>query len=251
MNFKDHFSGHSEHYRAYRPGYPESLFSTLASLTDETRLAWDCATGTGQAAKSLAGYFEEVIATDASSNQIANAETIEGVTYKVAPAERSGIASSSIDLITVAQAIHWFDLTAFSSEANRTLKDRGILAAWTYGLLTIEEDIDEIIQRFYRDIVGAYWPFERKLVESGYANLQMPFEEISIAPIEMTEAWSFRDLIGYLNTWSAVKGYEKEHGQNPLEIVYDELQQQWGKPRFERLSRWPLFVKVWRKTNNP
>ena len=222
MSFKDHFSGHSSQYSAYRPSYPDSLFSWLAALCAERHLAWDCATGSGQAAAGLIGHFDKVIATDASANQIADAIDADRITYEVAPAEKSGIAANSVDLITVAQALHWFDIPAFTAEANRVLKTDGILAVWTYGLLTFDSGLNEIIEHLYGDIIGEYWPFERTMVESGYADIEMPFLEVAAEPLEMTEVWKFAELIGYLNTWSAVKAYEKERGRNPLDLVQAE-----------------------------
>jgi ubiquinone/menaquinone biosynthesis C-methylase UbiE len=148
MTFKDHFSGHSQEYRKFRPLYPAELFSHLASLCAEKELAWDCATGSGQAAMGLGEHFREVIATDASVNQIANASPSPGVTYCVAHAENSRIKSGSVDLITVAQALHWFNISAFADESNRVLKDRGILAVWTYGLLSFDDELDSIVEKF-------------------------------------------------------------------------------------------------------
>jgi SAM-dependent methyltransferase len=247
MNFKDHFSGHSRQYSAFRPRYPDTLFSWLSSLCKEHRLAWDCATGSGQAATGLIGYFDQVIATDASANQISDAIQAPGVSYSVASAEMSGISSDSVDLITVAQALHWFDIHAFAAEAHRVLKVDGVLAVWTYGLVSFGEGLDEIIGRLYADIVGEYWPPERKLVESGYAGVQLPLTEIPAEAMEMTETWKFANLIGYLNTWSAVKTYEKARGSSPLESVRSDLLHNWGEPNDSRIAAWPLSLKVWRK----
>lgn len=247
MSFKDHFSGHSGQYSAFRPGYPDTLFSLLSSLCKEQTLAWDCATGSGQAAIGLAEYFDEVIATDASANQISNAAQTPGVCYKVASAEISGISSGSVDLITVAQALHWFDIHAFAAEALRVLKDAGVLAVWSYGLVSFGEGLDEIIGRLYRDIVGEYWPAERKLVESGYAGIQMPLTEIPVDPMEMTETWKFANLIGYLNTWSSVNAYERDKGSSPLDSVHSDLLRNWGEPNDSRVAAWPLSLKLWRK----
>jgi len=250
MTFKDHFSGHSQEYSAFRPHYPAHLFSSLASLCASHGLAWDCATGSGQAAIGLAEYFREVIATDASTAQISNAIQKAGVTYSVAHAESSGIQADSVDLITVAQALHWFDISAFSVEVNRVLKENGVLAAWTYGLITFNEGIDEVVRSLYCDIVGEFWPFERKLVEGGYSEIDLPFDEIPIADLAMTENWSFNDLLGYLNTWSASKAYAKEYGRSPLELVRNDMLQEWGDPATLRMATWPLMVRGWRKTHN-
>jgi ubiquinone/menaquinone biosynthesis C-methylase UbiE len=250
MSFNDHFSGHSAQYCAFRPRYPDSLFLWLSSLCGAHSLAWDCATGSGQAATSLTRYFDKVIATDASSNQISNAEATPGVVYRVATAEDSGIEADSVDLITVAQALHWFDIPAFALEAARVLKADGVLAVWTYGLMEFGGGLNEVIAHLYGDIVGKYWPFERKMVESGYESVEMPFEEIPTETFEMSENWSFSNLIGYLNTWSAVKAYEKDQGSNPLDAIHHDLLKQWGDIGEQRIATWPLATKVWRKPHN-
>jgi len=247
MTFKDYFSGHARDYSAFRPRYPAHLFSYLASLCVTRGLAWDCATGSGHAAMGLIEHFREVIATDASENQIVNARPARGIAYSVARAESSGMESASADLITVAQALHWFDIDAFAEEANRVLKEQGVLAVWTYGLLTFGEGLDPIVEHFYSDIVGDYWPFERRMVESGYAEIVMPFDEISAEPVDMTEYWKFADLLGYLSTWSAVRAYEEAQGSNPLERVHDEMLREWGDPATVRAATWPLSMRIWRK----
>lgn len=247
MNFKDHFSGHSAQYSEFRPRYPDGLFSWLSSLCEEHNCAWDCATGSGQAAASLVEHFGKVIATDASANQISDAAVTDGVSYKVATAENSGITPNSIDLITVAQALHWFDIPAFEAEADRVLKDDGILAVWTYGLLEFGTELDKTLEHFYSGIVGEHWPFERKMVESGYAQVQLSFTEVPAATMEMTESWGFADLLGYLNTWSAVKAFEKDQGHNPIEKIEADLLRQWGNIDTKRTVTWPLYVKAYRK----
>jgi SAM-dependent methyltransferase len=231
----------------FRPHYPKHLFVYLASLCNAHDVAWDCATGSGQAAIGLAEKFHEVIATDASENQILNATPVKGVTYSVAPAEQSDLPANSVDLITVAQALHWFDIAAFTAEADRVLKTQGVLAVWTYGVLTVDNELDSIIEHFYSDIIGKYWPFERQMVEGGYADIEMPFNEVPTNPMEMTEHWHFATLIGYLNTWSAVRAYEKEQGQNPLDLVYDDLLKAWGDPAREHIVTWTLILRAWQK----
>ena len=177
-SFKDHFSAHASAYARYRPRYPEALFAYLASLCPAHDLAWDCATGNGQAARSLTEHFARVVATDASADQLAHAAPHEQITYHVAPAAQSPLASHSADLVTVAQALHWLDLDAFYAEVRRVLKPGGVLAVWTYGLLRINPAVDAVIQRLYTDIVGAYWPPERRHVEDGYRALAFPFDAI-------------------------------------------------------------------------
>jgi len=245
--FKDHFSESSGDYNKYRPEYPLELFTWLSSITHAHSLAWDCATGTGQSAIALSKHFAEVIATDASESQISHAGRCEKVTYKVATAENSGLESASVDLITVAQALHWFDLDAFASEVNRVLKPGGILSAWTYNLLSVSGNIDRLINHLYSSVLGDYWPKERALVEEGYKDIRFPFNEVSPPEFYMADEWDLSQLMGYLGTWSATKKYRKQTGINPLMDIYEDLLVEWGVPEIKRTIRWPLSVKVWQK----
>src|SRR5205823_14427789 len=165
-------------YSRFRPHYPDELFRYLASIVPGKELAWDCATGNGQAAVALAGEFEHVVATDASEKQITNTTPHPRVEYRIAPAENSGIDSNTIDLVTIAQALHWFDLDRFYSEAQRVLKPRGVLAAWVYSLLRTAPAIDAVVNHYYSNVVGAFWPAERALVEK-FDQLPFPFPEIA------------------------------------------------------------------------
>jgi SAM-dependent methyltransferase len=177
MTFKDHFSRQAADYAKFRPSYPRELFDYLGTIAPSRQLAWDCGAGNGQAAVPLASVFDRVIATDASEKQISNAQPHERVEYHVAPAENRGVESETLDLIMVAQALHWFDLDRFYTEARRVLKPDGVLAASAYNLLHIEPVIDEVVNRYYYEVVGPFWPPERKLVEQ-FANLLFPFHEI-------------------------------------------------------------------------
>jgi SAM-dependent methyltransferase len=184
MMFKDHFSKQAAGYAKFRPRYPQKLFDYLGSIAPSRQVAWDCATGNGQAAVGLASVFDRVTATDASEKQIANAESHERVDYRVAPAENSGIGSGTIDLIMVAQALHWFDLGRFYEEARRVLKNDGPCAASAYNLLHVEPDIDEVVNRYYYEVVGPFWPPERKLVEQ-FADLPFPFHQVDAPRFEI------------------------------------------------------------------
>lgn len=246
-SFNDHFSGHSREYRAFRPDYPNHYFAHLASLCTRRDLAWDCATGSGQAAAGLSRFFAQVIATDASANQLASAPEIAGVSYRVALAEQSGLDSGTVDLVSVAQALHWFDIEAFGREARRVLKPGGVLAVSTYGLLGFDTALDEIIARFNDEIVADYWPFDRSLVETAYAGVEMPLEPIEVPPMAMTLRWRFADLIGYFDTWTAVREYRRINGSDPLELVRPALRDAWGNPHEAREATWPLAIRAWRK----
>src|SRR5947209_4239229 len=243
MTFKDHFSRQAADYAKFRPGYPQQLFDYLGSIAPSRQLAWDCGTGNGQAAVGLASLFDRVIATDASEKQIAKADPHERVEYRVAPAENSGIESETIDLIMVAQALHWFDLPRFYEEARRALKSNGVLAASAYDLLHIEPAIDAVVNRYYYEVVGPFWPPERELVEN-FADLPFPFHEIDPPKFEMTAQWNLDHLIGYLRTWSSTQPFMAANGADPLEQIIDELRRAWGNPQEVRTVLWPLILRL-------
>ncbi|HEU5312342.1 MAG TPA: class I SAM-dependent methyltransferase [Candidatus Udaeobacter sp.] len=243
MSFKDHFSAQAADYAIFRPSYPPELFDYLGTVVLSHQFAWDCGTGNGQAAVALALVFDRVIATDASEKQIANAEPRERVEYRVAPAENSGIESGTIDLIMVAQALHWFDLDRFYAEARRVLKPDGVLAASAYNLLHIEPAIDEVVNQYYYEVVGPFWPPERQLVEQ-FADLPFPFHKIDPPKFEMTAQWNLDHLVGYLGTWSSTQRFIAAKGSDPLEQVTDELRNAWGDPQQTRKVIWPLTLRV-------
>lgn len=245
--FKDHFSTKSDHYQRYRPGYPAQLFEYLAGISPSRSRAWDCATGTGQAARQLAVYFEHVIATDASEQQIAQSNRDERIEYRVLPAEQPDFSADSIDLITVAQALHWFDQTRFYRAARHVLKPDGILAVWSYNLLSIRPEIDFILNHFYHDIVGDYWPPERKLIEQGYPPQPAIFTRVNAPEFAMQAEWPLADLIGYLGTWSASRYYQAEKNIDPVNVIRDELNQAWGDAQVSRLVNWPLSLHIGKK----
>ncbi|HRF45588.1 MAG TPA: class I SAM-dependent methyltransferase [Candidatus Competibacteraceae bacterium] len=245
LPFNDHFAPVAPHYARFRPTYPEALFAWLATATPGRERAWDCAAGNGQATLDLARYFRYVIATDASRTQIDAAPPHPNVEYRVAPAEASGLADASVDLITVAQALHWFDLDRFYGETRRVLKPGGILAAWTYGVLVIEDArVNTCVLTFYRETAGPCWPSERRHVESGYRTLPFPFREIPAPAFCMTAAWTLPELLGYIRSWSATGRYLTEHGVDPVNELAMELAPLWGSPATRRQVNWPLSLRV-------
>jgi SAM-dependent methyltransferase len=245
-SFKDHFSGHAADYRAYRPTYPTELFAYLASLAPGHELVWDCGTGSGQAAVALADHFDRVFATDASAQQLENAEPHKKVEYRVAPAEACPLPDGSADLVTVAQALHWFDHPRFFAEVSRVCKPRGVLAAWTYDFHSVDEALDPILKRFQDAFVGPYWPPERALVMAGYRTIPFPFEAIEAPPFSLTAEWDLPRLLGYMNTWSALKRFVQAKGFNPLERLADDFRAAWGDPATVRTVRWLLAMRVGR-----
>lgn len=245
-NFKDHFSKQSKGYSQFRPLYPEALYRHLSDICIGHKRVWDCATGTGQAARGLAEYFDHIVATDGSEKQIENAHGPDNVSFRVASAENSGLDASSVDLITVAQALHWFDHEAFFQEVRRVLKPGGILAVWTYNLLKIDEKIDPILQRFDEDIIGEYWPQERQFVRDDYQTIDLPFDEIAMPAFHMAASWALDDLLGYLATWSSVVRYRQDKGQDPLGQIKSEIITAWGFVPDKKAISWPLSFRVGR-----
>jgi ubiquinone/menaquinone biosynthesis C-methylase UbiE len=246
--FHDHFSNVANRYADYRPHYPEALFEYLATLVLRGSLVWDCAAGNGQASVDLAQRFDRVLATDASQEQIASAKPHPRIEYRVAPANQSGLPDASAGLITVAQALHWFDLERFYAEAKRVLQPGGVLAVWAYGINEVEGDaVNPLVQDFYSNIVGPYWPPERALVESGYRTIPFPFTEIAPPSFRMEARWTLDQLLGYFSTWSATNRFIKATGRNPLESLSDGLARAWGEVDRPRQITWPLSLRIGRK----
>lgn len=246
VSFKDHFSTRSADYATYRPTYPLAVADYLARVCEHPDVALDVGCGTGQMSILLAERFGHVIATDASAQQIAKAEPHAHVEYRVAPAEHSGLPDTSVDLVTAAQAVHWFDLPAFYAEVRRIGKPRSVLALITYGVVQADPEIDPVIQHFYKDVVGPYWPPERKHVERGYRELDFPFEEFQAPPLAIEVSWRAADLIGYADTWSAVREAEKALGRQPIEAFQRDLLDAWGDPDEHRSIRFPLSFRIGR-----
>lgn len=244
--FKDHFSDRAAAYAAHRPSYPVALVEFLAGLTSRPRVAWDCGCGSGQLSLLLATRFERVIATDASAQQIAAATRHPHVDYRCAPAEASGLPNGVVDLAVAAQAAHWFDLTLYYAEVRRVARPGAIVALVTYWLLSIDDSIDPVIRRFYSEVLGPYWPPERRHVETNYGSLPFPFDEIEAPPLEIRVDWALADVLGFVETWSATRAIRQAQGPAPLEAFRREMAQAWGPPRAVRTVRWPLALRVGR-----
>jgi ubiquinone/menaquinone biosynthesis C-methylase UbiE len=243
--FHDHFSGFANRYADFRPHYPAALFDYLATLVPREARVWDCACGNGQATMDLAERFEHVLATDASRQQINSAPTHPRVEFQVAAADQSGLSDASVGLVTVAQALHWFALDHFYAEVRRVLKPGGILAVWAYGLTQAEGGaVNQLVQEFYGETVGPYWPPERRLVEEGYRTLAFPFLELTPPVFHMETHWTLSQLIGYFSTWSATNRFIQATGRNPLEPLTAALTRVWGDARAPRLITWPLSMRV-------
>lgn len=240
MTFRDHFSSGSAGYARFRPHYPDELFAWLAGRAPGTGHAVDVATGTGQAAVALARHFRRVSAFDASQAQIARAEPAPGVTYAVATAEILPLPDAGAEAMTVAQALHWFDLPSFYREARRVLVPGGLLAAWTYNRVQVEPAVDAVIDHLYTEVVGQDWPAGREHVETGYRNLPFPFDPVPAPTFVVRAEWTVEELLGYLGTWSAVHRHRERTGQDALARVDDDLRRAFGTER--RIIHWPLAL---------
>ena len=243
--FIDHFGPVAGAYAHFRPTYPSPLFDWLAAVAPARQRAWDCATGTGQAAIALASHFREVVASDASAAQLAAAGPHPRVSYRLAAAESSCLEANSLDLATVAQAVHWFDRPRYFAEVERVLRPGGVLAVWSYGIPRLEGGAaDALLQHFYADIVGPYWPAEKALVESGYRDLLLPFESLQTPSFAMEAAWSLEQVLGYCSSWSASARYRTALGSDPIDRLRPALAAVWGEPDAPRRLHWPLTIKA-------
>ena len=242
----DHFSKQASDYSLYRPHYPQSLFDYLASLTPQHDVAWDCATGNGQAAVALASLYNSIEATDASEKQIEQAMPHPRVRYQVCEATSTPFADNTFDLITVAQALHWFDLDKFYKEVFRVNKPGGVFAAWCYSLFSINHETDPVIHDFYHNTIGPYWPKERSHIDAQYAALPFPFERISSPKFDISIEWNLQQVLGYMGTWSAVQYYKEQNNYDPVEQLTNKLEAAWGDPGQTREIHWPIYLHIGR-----
>ena len=248
MKFKDLFSERAALYAAYRPPYPDALFDFVAGLAIEHHLALDCGTGNGQAAIGLAKRFERVVATDPSAAQIRNATEHPRIEYRVAAADASGLPERSADLVTAAQALHWFDAEKFFLEAKRVLVDDGAIAVWGYGDPILDSPpLQQNLHAFNRGMLESYWTPERDLLLNGYRDIAFPFEEIRAPQLELQMRWNLPELAGYLRTWSATARYVEKCGTDPVVEVEKSLSAHWGDSERTRLIRWPLYIRAGRR----
>ena len=242
----DHFSGHAADYAKARPSYPPALFAWLAGQCPEHDLAWDCGTGNGQAARALAEHFRHIHATDLSAEQIAQAPPDPRIDYLAAPAEASGLPDRCCELVTVAQALHWFCGDPFYAEVRRTLKPGGIFAAWTYTLLRGDPELNAVVEDFYRNTIGPWWPPERRWVDLAYRDIPFPFTDIPTPDFEIHLEWSMEDLLAYLRTWSATQRYIKERGSDPCVELGGRLRDVWPDPQLRKPIIWPIALRCGR-----
>lgn len=244
--FKDHFSAHAAVYRNARPHYDPGLSAWLAAQCAQRDHAWDAGCGNGQAAVALASHFARVTATDPSRAQIDNAQPAPRVEYRVEAAEHCSLPDASVDLVTVAQALHWFDLDAFHAQVRRVLRPGGVVAEWSYADCRIDAAVDAVKNRLYVDVLDPYWPPERRLVESGYSELAFPFERIAAPPFELSVEWDLAQFLAYLRSWSATQRYIAANAQDPVAALAQDFSLAWGDPGAARRVVWDLALRAGR-----
>lgn len=243
-NFKDLFSAHAGDYAAYRPRYPKELFDLITRNCSERKVAWDCGTGNGQAALELAERFERVIATDPSESQLKNAPAHPRIEYHPWTAEKTEIESASVNLITVAQALHWFDFPLFNREVQRVAKPGAWLAVWCYSVASITPEVDQVAQHLYTELLKGHWEPERRWVERAYEGIELPFEREEKLTLTMSHQLNLDSWLKYLDTWSAVKNCIKRTGQDPVQFLRPEFEKAWGDPAQSLTVKFPIHLRM-------
>lgn len=240
----NHFADKAAEYQQFRPRYPDDLFQYLISLTSFQDCAWDVGTGNGQAAIALSASFNKIFATDLKQGQLNVAEKKQNIRYIACPAEKTPIKNQSVDLITVAQALHWFNLDKFYEEVHRVAKLNAILAVWCYTLPEITPEIDALIHDLYSNILGnEYWPKERHYIDEKYQTIPFPFKKINTPAFNIERSLNFFQLEGYLNTWSALQQYKSENqNKNPLDFIRNDLRKIWGCPEKIYHTKTPIYL---------
>jgi len=246
----DNFSGQAETYARYRPSYPDEMYEFIFQHVKERKTAWDCATGSGQVAGKLADSFEKVYATDISSEQMRYAPQKANIEYLQIPAENSGLPDKVFDLITVAQAIHWFNFEEFYKEVRRTAKPGSLLSVIGYGMIRVDENTNPLLDRFYDEMFGTYFSENRVYINDSYQNIPFPFEEIPAPPFQICYRWSLDEMEGYLNSWSAVQKFKEKDGFNPVNEFLPKLQSaaSW-KADEKREVIFPIFMRLGKISN--
>jgi SAM-dependent methyltransferase len=244
MSFLDLFSKQAEIYAKYRPQYPEALFTYLATLNETLDLVWDCGTGNGQAALSLANHYQQIIATDPSEEQLKHAFQHPKISYQKVTAEAFEFQPASFDLISIANAIHWFNFDVFYPKVKQLLKPNGVVAAWAYGLPIVNEEIDEFTNMLHYKILDEFWVAPNRLVENEYRELPFPFQEITTPQFYSTKEFTLAEFVTYFHTWSAAQKYLNHYNENPIDKILPQLKAAWGNADERREVKWKIILKV-------
>ena len=241
---KDLFSTQSDLYARYRPTYPKELYDHILSFVKEKNIAWDCATGNGQAAVVLADHFKKVIATDISAAQVDKAIKKDNIEYLVCSGESTPFADNTFDLVTVAQAYHWLRWKEFKKEVTRVCKPGALIAIWTYYRNTTgDKKIDDAVYNFYENVTRPYWDEARKYVEEKYVTVEFDYDLLPVKHFEITLNWQREDMIGYISSWSAIQKYIKVNGHSPIPTIEEEINKLWPEGELKKVS-FPLYLKL-------
>lgn len=241
---KDLFSKQADLYARYRPTYPKELYDYILSFVKERNIAWDCATGNGQAAVVLSEFFKKVIATDISPAQIEKAVVKENIEYVVCPAESTLFKENTFDLVTVAQAYHWIKWDEFKKEVTRVCKNDAVIAVWLYYTHTTgDKRIDDAVHDFYENVTKPYWDYERKYVEDLYATVEFTYELLPVKDFKTVLNWKREDLLGYISSWSAIQKYSRVNGQSPIPVIEKEIKERWQEGEVKKVV-FPIYLKL-------
>lgn len=240
---KDNFSAQADIYAKYRPQYPQELFDFILKHVHDLQLAWDCGTGNGQSAAILGKYFKKVFASDISKKQIENAVKADNIQYALEPAEKTSLNDNSVDLVTISQALHWFEFDKFYSEVKRVSKQHAVIATWTYNLIQVDPVTDKLIYDYHFNTLGDYWDKERSHVIEGYKNIPFPFRPIATPAFFIELKWTPEDLEGYFNTWSALQKFITANNYSPVDELMIKIRLNWA-PGESRQIRFPLDLKM-------
>lgn len=240
---KNNFSNQADLYARFRPNYPAELYEYILGEVKHKRIAWDCATGNGQVAVELARQFSQVEATDISQKQLNHAVPATNINYQASLAESTPFPDNHFDLITVGQAVHWFNFDEFYKEVNRVAKPMAVIAIWGYGLIQAEETINNVILDYYSHEIRPYWDIERKHVDNRYTDIPFPFSNIQEQSYKMQKKWTITQLDGYLNTWSAIQNFIKQEGYNPVTHFIEKIKPLWPKENQTIEFIFPVFLK--------
>ncbi|GMN34236.1 hypothetical protein TIFTF001_004583 [Ficus carica] len=249
------FDKQADMYADARPNYPMEWYAKLASLTPHHALAWDVGTGNGQAALGVAEHYAQVIGTDVSEAQLGRVMPHPRVRYLHTPLTTNDDemisligGENSVDLVTVAQAVHWFDLPRFYSLATRLLsKPGGVMAVWCYNDVTVSPTFDPVMKRFH-DTTLPFWDGNIKYIFDGYKTLPFPFESVGLGSegspyaLDIPKELSFNGFLKMVGSWSAVIT-AKSRGVDLLsEEVVKGLESAWGGPKLVRSVCYKAFM---------
>lgn len=240
---KDNFSNQADLYAQFRPTYPAELYEFILRKVNHEQVAWDCATGSGQVAVELAKIFGLVEATDISQKQLNYAVPATNINYQVSLAEITPFPDNHFDLITVGQAIHWFNFDEFYKEVNRVAKPGAVIAIWGYGLIQAEKTINHAILDYYSYEIRPYWDIERVHIDNRYSDIPFPFSHVQEKSFEIQKEWTIAQLEGYLNTWSAIQNFIKQEGYNPVTHFIEKIKPLWPEGNQIMGFNFPVFLK--------